>query len=113
MGEGRRSSTSCAATTDDERLHELGDVLFALVNLARWMKVDPEEALRTANHRWVARYRRVEALAAERGVDLAALSLAEKDLLWDEVKAGLSPRRDRRPRHLSRATRGSGARATP
>ena len=77
-----------AAATDDERLHELGDVLFALVNLARWMKLDPEEALRTANHRWVARHRRVEALAAERGIDLAGLSLAEKDLLWDEVKAG-------------------------
>jgi len=76
-----------AATTGEERLHEMGDVLFALVNLARWMKLDPEEALRTANHRWVARHRRVEALAAERGVDLAALSLAEKDLLWDEVKA--------------------------
>ena len=73
------------ATT--ERLHELGDVLFALVNLARWMKLDPEEALRAANHRWLARYRSVEALAAERGVDLAALSLAEKDVLWDEVKA--------------------------
>ena len=74
------------AQADDELLHELGDVLFALVNLGRWMKVDPEEALRTANHRWVARYRSVEALAAERGVDLDALSLAEKDLLWDEVK---------------------------
>jgi uncharacterized protein YabN with tetrapyrrole methylase and pyrophosphatase domain len=76
-----------AATTDEDRLHEIGDVLFALVNLARWMKLDPEEALRTANHRWVARYRLVEALATERGVDLASLSLAEKDLLWDEVKA--------------------------
>jgi tetrapyrrole methylase family protein/MazG family protein len=76
-----------AAESDEDRLHEIGDVLFALVNLARWMKLDPEEALRTANHRWVARHRRVEALAAERGVDLAALSLAEKDLLWDEVKA--------------------------
>ncbi len=74
------------ASTDDEMLHELGDVLFALVNLSRWMKVDPEEALRSANHRWLARYRRVERLAAERGVDLAALSLAEKDVLWDEVK---------------------------
>jgi tetrapyrrole methylase family protein/MazG family protein len=72
----------------DERLHELGDVLFALVNLGRWMKLDPEEALRAANHRWVERYRRVEALAAERGVDLEALSLSEKDVLWDEVKAG-------------------------
>jgi tetrapyrrole methylase family protein/MazG family protein len=75
------------AATDDERLHELGDTLFALVNLARWMKLDPEEALRAANHRWVARYRQVEALAAERGMDLDRLSLAEKDLLWDEVKA--------------------------
>ncbi|HSI99150.1 MAG TPA: nucleoside triphosphate pyrophosphohydrolase [Patescibacteria group bacterium] len=75
-----------AAATDEDRLHELGDTLFALVNLARWMKLDPEEALRAANHRWVARYRQVEALAAERGVDLDRLSLAEKDLLWDEVK---------------------------
>ena len=76
-----------SATTDDETLHELGDVLFALVNLARWMKLDPEEALRTANHRWLARYRSVERLAVERGLDLAAMSLAEKDELWDEVKA--------------------------
>jgi tetrapyrrole methylase family protein / MazG family protein len=75
-----------AASTDDEALHELGDLLFALVNLGRWMKVDPEEALRTANHRWLGRYRRVEALAAERGVRLDELSLAEKDVLWDEVK---------------------------
>jgi tetrapyrrole methylase family protein / MazG family protein len=74
------------APTDEEKLHELGDVLFALVNVGRWMKVDPEEALRAANHRWLARYSRVERLAGERGVDLASLSLAEKDLLWDEVK---------------------------
>ena len=72
----------------EERLHEVGDVLFAIGNLARWLQVDPEEALRAANHRWVTRYRRVEALAAERGIDLARLSLAEKDELWDEVKAG-------------------------
>lgn len=76
------------ADASEERLHELGDVLFAMVNLARWLQIDPEEALRTANHRWMSRYRRVEALAAERGIDLAGLSLAEKDELWDEVKAG-------------------------
>jgi tetrapyrrole methylase family protein / MazG family protein len=83
-----------AASTDEEMLHELGDVLFALVNLSRWMKVDPEEALRAANHRWLGRYRRVEALAAERGVDLAALSLAEKDVFWDEVKESSMDRGD-------------------
>ena len=71
----------------DEQLHEVGDVLFALVNLARWMKLDPEEALRTANRRWIERHGRVEALAASRGVDLAQLDLAGKDALWDEVKA--------------------------
>ncbi len=74
------------AATDEERLHELGDVLFALVNLGRWMKLDPEEALRSANHRWVGRYRRVEALATERGLDLDAMTLVEKDELWDQVK---------------------------
>jgi tetrapyrrole methylase family protein/MazG family protein len=71
----------------DERLHELGDVLFAAVNLARWMRLDPEEALRAANRRWIERYRRVEALAAERGLVLVELDAAGKDRLWDEVKA--------------------------
>ena len=71
----------------DARLHELGDVLFAAVNLARWMKLDPEEALRTANRRWVERYERVEALAAARGLALADLPADGKDLLWNEVKA--------------------------
>lgn len=74
------------ATDDAERLHEMGDVLFATVNLARWMKIDPEEALRTANRRWIERHERVTRLAAERGVDLDGLSLDEKDKLWDEVK---------------------------
>ncbi len=70
----------------DARLHELGDLLFATVNLARWMKLDPEEALRTANRRWIERYQRVEALAASRGQVLADLPPAEKDALWNEVK---------------------------
>ena len=74
------------ASDDASRLHELGDVLFATVNLARWMQVDPEEALRAANRRWIERYERVEGLATERGIDLRSLSLAEKDVLWDEVK---------------------------
>ena len=72
----------------DARLHELGDVLFAIVNLARWLKLDPEEALRAANRRWIGRYERVEALAASRGQVLADLSPDAKDELWNEVKAG-------------------------
>lgn len=72
----------------DARLHEFGDVLFAAVNLARWLKLDPEEALRSANRRWIDRYERVEALAAERGLVLADLSADGKDALWNEVKSG-------------------------
>ena len=72
----------------DARLHELGDVLFAAANLARWLKLDPEEALRSANRRWIDRYERVEALATARGMVLADLSPEAKDALWNEVKAG-------------------------
>jgi tetrapyrrole methylase family protein/MazG family protein len=71
----------------DARLHELGDVLFAAVNLARWLKLDPEEALRSANRRWIDRYERVEGLAAARGLVLVELSPQAKDALWTEVKS--------------------------
>jgi len=72
----------------DARLHEFGDVLFALVNVSRWLKLDPEEALRAANRRWIERYQRVEALAEARGEDLATLPPEAKDALWNEVKSG-------------------------
>jgi MazG family protein len=75
----------------DARLHELGDVLFATVNLSRWLKLDPEEALRAANRRWIERYERVEALATSRGQTLSELSAGEKDVLWNEVKGGPPP----------------------
>ncbi|HEX2221683.1 MAG TPA: nucleoside triphosphate pyrophosphohydrolase [Candidatus Limnocylindria bacterium] len=81
-----RAATNDEERSRDARLHELGDVLFALVNLARWLRTDPEEALRAANRRWIERYERVEALARERGIELAALDLEAKDRLWDEVK---------------------------
>lgn len=75
-----------AAATPEERLHELGDLLFVVVNLARWLELDPEEALRRANHRWIARLSSVEALARERGIDVATLDAAGRNRLWDEVK---------------------------
>ena len=88
MDELHAAPTGDGHEARDARLHELGDVLFAIVNLARWLKLDPEEALRAANRRWIGRYERVEALAASRGQVLADLSPADKDELWNEVKAG-------------------------
>ena len=67
---------------------ELGDLLFAVVNVARHVKVDPEAALREATAKFRRRFQAVERLAAQRGLDLARLSPAALDELWEEVKAG-------------------------
>jgi tetrapyrrole methylase family protein/MazG family protein len=75
-----------AAHTLAERQDELGDLLFVLVNLARWLDVDAESALREANLKFSQRFRQVEQLAADRDVDLTQLDLAEIDVLWEEVK---------------------------
>ena len=64
VARGARRAATRRMADRRARLHELGDVLFALVNLGRWLKLDPEEALRTANRRWIDRYAAVSALAA-------------------------------------------------
>ena len=66
---------------------ELGDVLFAVVNLARKVAIDPRAALKRANDKFRRRFEGVERLAAERGVDVGRASLEELDRLWDEAKA--------------------------
>jgi tetrapyrrole methylase family protein/MazG family protein len=65
---------------------ELGDLLFAVVNVARHLNVDPEAALRAATVKFRDRFGAVEEMAAARGVDLRSLDLSGLDALWDEVK---------------------------
>ena len=74
------------AQGDEEREEELGDLLFSVVNLARWLKVDAESALRRACGRFIQRFSGVEHLRRERRLNLNELSLAELDELWEEVK---------------------------
>ena len=82
--EGRGSKVEgCDAKIEDE----IGDVLFAAVNLARKLKIDAEVALQRATDKFSARFREVERLARERGLVLEKLTLAELDAIWDEVKA--------------------------
>lgn len=69
-------------------LDEVGDLLFAVVNVARHLGVEPEAALRAATRKFRTRFEGVERLARERGLDLHASDLATLDALWDEVKAG-------------------------
>ena len=75
-----------AAVTQEENEHELGDILFTIVNLTRWTGAHAEDVLRQANQRFGRRYLSMESLAVERGHDFNALSLDEKEQIWQEAK---------------------------
>ena len=73
------------------REEEVGDLLFVGVNLARFLGLDPEIALKKANRKFAARFRAMERLTAARGQMLPDLSVDQLDLLWNEVKAAAAP----------------------
>ncbi|MDD6062849.1 MAG: nucleoside triphosphate pyrophosphohydrolase, partial [Oscillospiraceae bacterium] len=63
------------------------DLLFSAVNVSRFVDCDAEEALTASTDKFIARFQKLEALAAVRGLDLETASLSEMDKLWDEIKA--------------------------
>jgi len=65
---------------------EFGDVLFSIVNLARFLKVDPELALERTNRKFMDRFNKMEIIANERGQSLLDMNLEEMDALWNLVK---------------------------
>lgn len=72
---------------DGERiLDELGDLLFSVVNVARFCSVDAETALSRATDKFIKRFTSVERLAIKRGLDMKSMSLQELDRLWEDVK---------------------------
>jgi MazG family protein len=87
MGELRQAIQQKNA---DETESELGDLLFAGINLARFLKIDPEIAAKKANAKFSARFREMEALAAERGTTLASVSRPELEQLWNQAKLRLA-----------------------
>src|SRR5437867_5768132 len=86
----REETEEIAATltgdTDPERAREVGDLLFAAVNLARHLKVDPERELRAAMHRFRDRFHHIEHRLAEQGRRPSEATLEEMDVLWEEAK---------------------------
>ena len=71
----------------DKVREELGDVLFVVANLARTLDIDPEDAIRYTNAKFVRRFQYVERRLAERGKTPDQSDVAEMDGLWDEAKA--------------------------
>lgn len=74
------------AGSQPEMEEEMGDVLFALINYARFIKVDPERALERTNKKFIRRFQQIEAMAAADGKSLHDMTLAEMDELWNKVK---------------------------
>lgn len=73
---------------EDRLADEMGDLLFSVVNLSRWLKVNPDEALERTNRKFIRRFQHIEARAAESGKAVSELTLAEMDVFWEEAKKG-------------------------
>jgi uncharacterized protein YabN with tetrapyrrole methylase and pyrophosphatase domain len=65
---------------------ELGDVFFSLINYARFLHVDAENALETTNRKFIKRFTRMEQIAMRNGKSLTDMTLEEMDTLWNEIK---------------------------
>lgn len=78
------------STSHEERVREFGDVLFALVNVARRLDVESEEALQLASRRFRQRFQLMEEDCQRRGIVLSSLPLEEQDKLWEQAKERLS-----------------------
>jgi XTP/dITP diphosphohydrolase len=77
------------AISEDNQAHieeEFGDVLFSLINYARFLKVDAEGALEKTNKKFMYRFQQIEAIANQRGKALQDMTLGEMDDIWNEVK---------------------------
>jgi XTP/dITP diphosphohydrolase len=85
LGELREVGTE---TCQDDRLDEFGDLLFSVVNLSRFLKVDAEEALRHTVEKFTRRFGTVEAELRKRGKSPEETTLGEMDRLWNEAKTG-------------------------
>jgi tetrapyrrole methylase family protein/MazG family protein len=85
--ESREVREAVAENDPDHVEEEVGDLLFAVANLARKLGVDPEIALQRANAKFDSRFRRMESRAAQDGQKLSDLDLSAQDALWDEAKA--------------------------
>jgi len=74
------------AQDQDKMEAEFGDVLFSLINYARFLKINPENALERTNKKFIKRFQYLEEKAKEKNKPLTEMSLAEMDIFWEEAK---------------------------
>ncbi len=75
--------------TNDEKIkveEELGDLFFSLINYARFLNIDPDQALSRTNNKFMSRFQQMEAIVQAKGQQMTDLSLQQLDAIWDEVK---------------------------
>ena len=75
-----------SANNRDGIEEEFGDLLFALVNYARFLKVDPENCLKNAADKFIGRFKKIEKTMAEKSIDMHSMSLEELDSEWNKIK---------------------------
>lgn len=91
LEEAQEFVAACRAGTHRDQAREVGDLLFAIVNVCRFLQVEAEDALRQATGRFERRFRRMEEWAAQAHQPLEGLSLAALDVLWEQAKAEEKP----------------------
>jgi XTP/dITP diphosphohydrolase len=85
--EETRELKEAVVLDDQEKMEEeFGDLLFSLINYARFLRIDAENALERTNKKFMARFTKMEAIALEQGKSLNEMSLAEMDAIWDLIK---------------------------
>jgi ATP diphosphatase len=84
--ESKELAEAVASGKSSKVAEEFGDLLFAMANLARHLKLDPEEALRAANAKFVRRFKAIESGLQAKGRMLEDASLDEMEALWQEAK---------------------------
>lgn len=86
MEEFRELKDAISSKDRDKIREEIGDLLFAIVNISRFLNIDPEDALQHSNEKFIRRFKEIESKAKEMGKELYSMTLEEMDILWEKVK---------------------------
>ena len=87
MDEERKELREALSSGDRKKMREeIGDLLFVLVNLARFLKIDPEDALRRTIEKFISRFHYIEISLRKRGKSIDQSNRSEMDFLWEEAK---------------------------